>query len=168
MDQLEDKGLLLKQYLREMETSLQQKEHRREQLVRSQQHIRRDMEHRREEIEKLEKDLDIAVGKSRDDIARMLIRRRRSLQTARRHLQMQLDELVAEHQHIETILEEQRLQYNELKLRTDACFRHDKARQYEAMSADFQPIGDFQSPTEEEIELELMQRKEALARGGAE
>ena len=46
MDQLEDKGLLLKQYLREMEDSLQQKTARCEQLTEHCRQIRRDKERR--------------------------------------------------------------------------------------------------------------------------
>jgi phage shock protein A len=167
MDQLEDKGLLLKQYLREMETGLQQKEGRCERLTRDCRQIRRDRDQRLEEIEKMEKDLDLAVNKAKDDIARMLIRRRRSLQSSCNHLQQQLDGLTEEHQYLEKTLAEQRLQYDQLKLKADAFFRRDQAQQYEESTAGFLSVGDFQGPTEEEIELELIQRKEALARGGA-
>lgn len=167
MDQLEDKGLLLKQYLREMETGLQQKEGRCEQLTRDCLQIRRDMDQRLKEIEKIEKDLDLAVNKAKDDIARMLIRRSLSLQGACSHLQQQLDGLTEEYQHLEKTLAEQRLQYDRLKLKADAFSRRDQARQYEESTAGFSSVGDFLCPTEEEIELELIQRKEALARAGA-
>lgn len=167
MDQLEDKGLLLRQYLREMETSLQRKEARCEHLTRGCRRIRRDMEHRQEEMEKLEQDLVLAIDKEKDDIARMLIRKRRSLQGACHHLQQQLDILVEEHQQLDRLLDQQRLQYDQLQLKAEVFFRREQDRQYEEGPAGFTSAGDFQSPTEDEIELELIQRKETLVRGGA-
>ncbi len=82
MDQLEDKGLLLKQALREMEASLKAKDNRLAHINGRCRQIERELSVRREEAEKLEKDLDLAVSKEKDDIARMLIRKRRALQSS--------------------------------------------------------------------------------------
>ncbi|MBU4318631.1 MAG: PspA/IM30 family protein [Proteobacteria bacterium] len=167
MDQLEDKGLLLKQYLREMENSLQQKQARCEHLTQTCRQIERDLGLREEEMDKLAKDLDLAVVKTKDDIARMLIRKRRSLQTTCSHLKQQQDLLNEERQKLEGVLGQQRLQYDQFKIKAEAYFRQAKDRQMDEGFAGLDAMGDFQSPTEEEIELELLQRKEALTPGGA-
>ena len=166
MDQLEDRGLLLKQYLREMEDSLQQKTTRCEQLTEHCRQIRRDKERRVEEIDKLARDLDLAVAKSRDDIARMLIRKRRGLEAVCVHLQQQLDTLTEEQQDLERLLDRQRLQYDQLKIRADSCLRQAQARQCDEDLRGISEFRDVYADTEEEIELELIQRKEALAQGG--
>jgi hypothetical protein len=80
MDQIEEKGLLLKQYLREMESALKEKQARQSQLHQSCRQIQRDLRRQNLKRAKLEKDLELAVRKDRDDIARMLIRKRRMLQ----------------------------------------------------------------------------------------
>ena len=54
MDRMEDKGLLLKQYLREMEESLREKQARQQLLSRSLHQLEWDLEHRMQEVEKLE------------------------------------------------------------------------------------------------------------------
>ena len=70
MDQMEDKGLLFKQYLREMEDSLRQKIARQQLLSQTIRQLRRDLDQRRQEVDKLDQDIDLAVNKSKDDIAR--------------------------------------------------------------------------------------------------
>jgi len=65
MDQLEDKALLLKQCLREMETSLRQKQARLEQLRRNLEQLVNDQTLRLQEQEKLETDIALAVASRR-------------------------------------------------------------------------------------------------------
>lgn len=167
MDQLEDKGLLIKQYLREMETSLHQKDARCEQIAKSCRQIERDMNLRREEMGKIEKDLDLAVGKEKDDIARMLIRKRKSLESTCSHLKQQLDLLTEERIKLEEVIEAQRLQYDQFKIKADAYFRQAKEYGKDDGPMDIKDFGNMNTTSEEEIELELLQRKEALAQGGA-
>ena len=167
MDQLEDKGLLIKQYLREMETSLHQKNARFEQLKKSCRQIERDMDLRKEEMKKLEKDLDLAVGKEKDDIARMLIRKRKSLESTGSHLKQQLDLLTEEHLKLEEVINAQRLQYDQFKIKADAYFRQAKDYAEDEGPMDMNGLDRINTPSEEEIELELLQRKEALSQGGA-
>lgn len=93
MDQLEDRGLLLKQYLREMEESLDQKTRQMVALTERLDRLAAQVAHRSEEMQQLEPDLNLALAKEKDDIARMLIRRRRSLDATIRHLKEQQDAL---------------------------------------------------------------------------
>jgi phage shock protein A len=94
MDQLEDKTLLLKQCLREMESSLRRKQARLAQLQGLREQLGRDQALRIEEQARLEADIALAVRKEKDEIARMLIRKRMLLSAAhaqsegrRRHLE---------------------------------------------------------------------------------
>jgi len=93
MDQIEDKGLLLKQYLREMESALKQKQARQSRLNETCRQIKGDLSVQQAEGEKLEKELDLAVLMEKDDIARMLIRKRRTLHACRERLQRHLQGL---------------------------------------------------------------------------
>jgi len=167
MDQLEDKGLLLKQHLREMEESLKQREGQREQMARTDRRIRRDLAQRDQEAQKLAQELDLALCKDKDEIARMLIRKRRVLQGGSEQLRRQLDILTEEKNRIGEILERQRLQHDELKIRIAAFCREAEARQYEERSPPREGASAWQAPSDEEIELELLQRKDALRQGGA-
>lgn len=167
MDQLEDKGLLLKQALREMEASLKAKENRLAQISGHCRQIERDLSLRREEVRKLEKDLDLAVSKEKDDIARMLIRKRRVLQNSCDQLTRQMASLTEEQDTVAGILNRQRLQYDQMKIKAAAFCRQAESRRYEDFAAESVPASGWEAPTEEEIELELLQRKEALAQGGA-
>lgn len=166
MDQLEDKDLLLKQYLREMETSLQEKENHLNQMVRREEDIRRDLELRSKEIDKLEQDLALSLRKEKDDIARLLIRKQRGQKTVCDQLSLQLRSLEEERERVGRLLGEQRLQYGQLKVKAAAFSARAEQRSFDAAGAilgdsELCPVTD-----EKEIELELLRRKEALESGG--
>lgn len=167
MDQLEDKGLLLKQYLREMETALEEKETR---LAAMQQALRQsgiDLARRNEEIEKLENDLELAVRKAKDDIARMLIRKRCILQTSCEQLTRHIASLTETHDSLSETLAQQRLQYDQLKLKIAAFNQQAQPDGLAAIVAEADASQGWKAPTDEEIELELLRRKETLQQGGA-
>jgi len=166
MDQIEDKGLLLKQYLREMESALKEKQTRQSQLHQTCRQIQRDLSQQNLEREKLEKELELAVRKDKDDIARMLIRKRRMLQACCDGMQRQLQRIEEEGAHLAEILNQQQLQYQELKVKAAEYCRWTEQRPF-AEAAEEMAESSFSSPpTEEEIELELLQRKEALKQEG--
>lgn len=167
MDQLEDKGLLLRQYLREMESSLHQKETRCAQLNQECGRIAHDMKLHRTEMEASNRDLELAIVKSKDDIARMLIRKRRRLDAVCTHMQQQLDMVNEERQHLEELVGQQRLQYEQLKIKAEIHFQQYQARQHAAEATEPNGLHSFPSFSEEEIELELLQRKEGMTIGGA-
>jgi len=167
IDQLEDKELLLKQHLRDMENNLQQKQARCDHLLDSRHQIERDILHCRERIDKVEKDVDAAVGKEKDDIARILIRKRKGLQANCDQLQQQAGSLAETHKKLCDVLSRQQLQYEQLKIQADAFFRESKTCQFHKNTMDLEGLVEGYAPTEEEVELELVKRKEALAHGGA-
>ena len=166
MDQLEDKGLLLKQYMREMETSLQVKDHQLDQISRRRETIRRDLELRSEEIERLEKDLVLSLNKKKDDIAKLLIRKQLSQKSVCNQLRRQLQDLEDEGQRIRRLLEEQRLQFDRLKVKSTAFYSRHQRYRFDAAHAIPDNSGACPMMDEKEIELELLRRKEALQTGG--
>lgn len=167
MDQLEDKSLLLKQALREMEESLKAKEGRLTQIGAHCRQIERELSVRREEAQKLEEDLDLAVSKGKDDIARMLIRKRRALQSSCDQLAGQMSGLAEEQSALSETLSGQRMKYDQLKIKAAAFCQQAEAQGFEDDIATTDPAYGWKAPTDEEIELELLQRKKALAQGGA-
>lgn len=166
MDQLEDKGLLLKQYLREMEASLKEKEERLAQIGRRLRQVQRDLAQRREEVQKLEKDLDLAVLKEKDDIARMLIRKRRTLQDSCEQLTCHVDSLEEDKGKLAETLAQQRLQHEQLSIKAASFCRQAEQQVFVDAAAVVPAPPSWKAPSEEEIELELLQRKEALQKGG--
>jgi phage shock protein A len=167
MDQLEDKGLLLKQYLREMEASLKDKEDRLHRIELAIKQAESDLDQRKEEVQKLENDLDLAIRKKKDDIARMLIRKRRSLQGTCEQLKHQVETLTQENSRLSEVLARQRLQYDQLKVKVAAFRQQEQTEEFgDEITANGHPQT-WRAPTNEEIELELLQRKEAMQEGGA-
>lgn len=166
MDQLEDKELLLKQYLREMETSLQEKEDQLNQISRGEERIRNDLELRSEEIERLEKDLALSLRKDKDDIAKLLIRKQCGQKTVCDQLRQQLRTLEEDRQRMGRLLGEQRLQYDQLKVKAAAFCSREQQQTFNAAHAIVGNTGACPVMDEKEIELELLRRKEALKSGG--
>ena len=165
MDQLEDKGLLLKQYLREMETSLGTKEEQARTLARHINRITGQIARHRQETDKLEQDLALAMKKEKDDIARMLIRKRRALAAASGRLTEQVETMTQEKALLAETLAGQRLQYETLKARADAYVHRADDRLYDN-GPHHGPCAWMDADADEkEIELELLQRKEALQKG---
>ena len=166
MDQLEDKGLLLKQYLREMETSLGHKEQQVNALTRRISRLTGQITRHAEEMNKLERDLTLALQKEKDDIARMLIRRRRALETASNHLKEQVDTMTLEKTQLVETLSHQQLEYETLKAKTDTyCFQATE-RLFDTASDCTAGTIFSTEPVDEEIELELLTRKDAIQKGG--
>ena len=73
IDQIENRGLLLKQHLRDMQGALMQKEARLNQICRARDLARQDYEKGDKECKRLEADLKAALENDKDDIGRMLI-----------------------------------------------------------------------------------------------
>ena len=123
MDQMEDKGLLLKQHLRDMQEELDKKEARLAGMLAAREETERERERRSREYQALEQDLALAIAKEKDDIARTLIRKLKPLaqhgDELRRHVQA-LDGDIAQ---FRTALEEQRLLFEQLRLKASEHLR---------------------------------------------
>ena len=167
MDQLEDKELILKQSLRDMEEELERKKAGLRKMIASRDEFVRELDKKLHECDKLEQDLQIAVAKEKDDIARLLIKKVKPLKNHSESIQHHIEEMERDIDQYRRCIEEQRLQYEQFHLRADQYFHKAQRRQWEndVPSEFFQ--GSTAEPTEEEIELELLRRKEAIqAKGG--
>ena len=169
MDQLEDKSLLLKQCLREMETSLQQKQAHLARLRRTCEQLRNDQSVRAGEREKVEADIALAVSKEKDDIAKMLIRKRMILEADSDHIAKQLAQMEEDVQRLGHVLNDQQGRYERLKIKTAAyCQQAEQRAMSDTGTIWDEPAAGMAFATDEEVELELMRCKEAFAKGGAQ
>jgi phage shock protein A len=161
MDRLEDQGLLLKQYLRDMAEELYRKEAQLQQMMVSNKQAGRDYERYSQQCAALENDLKIAVQNGKDDIARMLIKKIKPMDNLRAGLGGHIKIMDTEIMRLKDILYQQRLRYEQLKHRS-AEYRHEaQMQQREKNLADPIPEG-YWELTEKEVELELLKCKEAL------
>ncbi len=163
MDQLEDKELLLKQYLRDMEAALAEKEARLRKLKTARNQAGQEHAKYNLEIEKIEQDLCVAVQKDKDDIARLLIKKLKPLSRLRDDLQSHLDTLDQEMVGFKDCISKQRLQYDLLKHRSTEFLYRVEQNQWEKVHTMYSPGNICDEVSDEEIELELLQRKEALS-----
>ena len=166
LDQLEDQRLLLKQHLRDMEECLLDKESRLKQMCFMRDQGLQNYERGRKESNDLEQDLEVAIQKDRDDIARMLIKKLKPLHRIQSERDRYLDRLNHEIEALKEDIAQQRLQFEQLRQQAAEFFHRSVT-----LKKDYSwptPPDDFNlhdlSP--EEIEIELLQRKEAL-KGGA-
>lgn len=167
MDQIEDQGLLLKQHLRDMEASLVQKETKLKKMGLSLDQAQQDYKKGQTECENLELDLDVAIKKEKDDIARMLIKKLKPLTRIQSERSNHIDLLNREMVEFNENTDQQRLQYEQLRQKATEYFhrieKHNRENTGLSNTTDFR-VHDLSA---EEIELELLQRKEAI-KGGAE
>lgn len=167
IDHLEDRNLLLKQYLRDMQEELGRKETRLRTMTASKSHLQHEHDRYAREIEKVEQDLAVAIDKHKDDIARLLIKKLKPVTFHCDQLRGHIDDTDREIIELQDCLEKQRLQYEQLQLRSKEYFHTIECAEWEKSVPATLPSSAFREPSAEEIELELLQRKE-VARGGEE
>ncbi len=162
MDQLEDRRLLLKQHLRDMEEALHRKQAKLSKMAASHKQGLRDLAGHKQQWEALDQDLTVAIRKNKDDIARTLIRRIKPLEDRRDELGRHLKTLDEELTQFKNHLQQQRIRYEQLKSRTAEYLHETQLQQWQKDVID--PIsGDaYGGLTDQEIELELLKRKDAL------
>ncbi len=165
MDQIENKGLILKQCLREMEESLAKKQGQLNQLKTALDEIRNETRQLDREREKIELDLTTAIEKDKDDIARLLIKKRmktdQQLDTAARNAESIENRMTVLSENTEA----QKHQYAEMQLRSEIWFQKSEHRKWEDYSSDMIPKASWNSISDEEVELELIKRKDAIQGG---
>ena len=161
IESMEDNRLLLKQGFRDMEEALAQKEARLKQLHDSRQQIQGEEAKFVREINTLEQDVITAIQKGQDDIARFLLKRIQSLALHREELGNDLHSLDERIARLSTCLTDQKYRYQQIRLRTETYLRRATHEQLTHVPFAMFPAN-LQQPSEEEIELELLQRKEAL------
>ena len=165
IDQLEDKGQLLKQYLRDMEEALDHKELQLKNLIASQEQLTREERHDIHEIEKLEQDVIAAIQKEQDGIARILLQQKNALTHHREEVGHQRAILEERIEQSRACLTDQRFRYQQIRLRVKAYLCRADHEKWDNMLFPALPSPTIQKPSEEEIDLELLQYKEILQGG---
>ena len=165
MDQLEDKELMVKQCLREMAESLARKQAELEKTRRSLARNRQDRERFLRERENLEQDLAAAIEKEKDDIARLLIKKLKTLDQHLEAMDRHGESLDRQMASLRELIDTRKHQHAELKLRAETCFQQTEHRKWERTVSRVLPNGAFAPMSPEEVELELIRRKEAFHDG---
>ena len=162
IDQMEDRPLLLRQHLRDMEDVLDREKERLTKMFASRMQTRQEHDTSQREIEKLEQDLAVAIHRGRDDIARMLIGKMKPLERLRDTLEGHIGILDREAAQSENCLNQRRLQYEQLKHRSTGYFNRLDQQGWEKRMPKADKHDLAGDPSEEEVEWELLKRKERL------
>ena len=154
VDALEERGLLLRQHLREAELEILQKRARVEALGVEAERLAKETERRRERLAALDEDVELALSGGKDDLARFaagqLLSERRELE-ALEHQRVRVEETRAR---LAERLTEQERTLDELKARARTWMAgRDRAVRDE--------LAGFSKIADEEVELELMRRRTA-------
>ena len=166
MDELEDKSLLIKQHIREMEAELEKKKDLLEELELEREQLLQQQHNYCLEQSELEKDLKVAILKEKDDIARMLIKKITIINRYKKDLDQHCLLLEKKSQALQEKIKTQQEQYNHLKLKAKEYLAQEERGKYAGLQND--PSGyatdPEAEPSSEEIELELLKYKEIFQR----
>ena len=162
MDQLEDQGLLLKQNLRDMAEALNLKKGKQKKMRAFRKQAQQEYDKYRQQSQTLEQDLAVAIRRNKDEIARKLIRRIKPLDSLRDEMAVRIRNLDEEISHFRDHLDQQRLQYDQLKHRSVDFFHKTPMHEWQNDQAEIDHADKYGEFSDEEIELELLKRKEAL------
>jgi len=165
MDQIENKELILKQCLREMEESIGKKQGKLKQLEAAFDQVRNETQQLKREVDKIEQDLKTAIEKEKDDIARLLIKKRmktnQHMDASGRHAETIEKQIKMLNENIEA----QKHQYAEMQLRSESWLQKAEHLKWEESTSRIIPETAWHSISDEEVELELIKRKDAIKGG---
>lgn len=154
MDQMEDKRLLLKQHLREMEEELN---HKREELAcrsTSRKVAEEEVLRCRTEEGRLRDDIIAALDRDKEEIARELVRRQLVLSRHLEEMERLQETEIREIDRLGEELEEQERQYERMRLQSAAFLRANEGREFPPWDRESSTVSD------EEVELALIHFKE--------
>ena len=161
VDALEERSLLLRQHVREAELELLQKRARVEALTEEEARLRDELERCARRMAALDEDIALALDGEKEELARFAIRRmipeRRDLAA----LEAQIAEVDETRAKLAERLEEQEHQFEALRQRARAHLA--EATRCEG---DLQGLGE-PMVADEEVELELLRRRQQRAEGVA-
>ncbi len=163
MDQIEDRELLLRQSLREMEEVLSQKRAQLHGLCAQKTHVERELSILEDKIKAMEEDIALAVARQKDDIARMLIKKIYPLRQSAEDLEVRLGRLDAEVEDRQETYAHQTAVHAQIRRR--AAVAGVRGTNLDAFPGRQGSHDRRSEPSEEEIELELLLHKEALQAG---
>ena len=160
MDSLEDKHLLVKQHLREMEERLARDKVNLDELVRGKENALKNQSRYQAKNDRLEQDITHAIEKGRDDTARLLIRKQKHIEEACERLAEEIHRCEEEIRSLGEGLEARQATYDHLKLKAETFLQTKVCG--EPWKDD--PMAPCFYVSDAEIDLELMLRKDELKR----
>lgn len=153
VESLEERSLLLKQYVREAEIELNRKRARLETLREEEKRLRETVARREEQIRSLDEDITLALAGGKEDLARFAIRRLLPKRSEAKSLDAEIEKRAAEAQALAERVEQQEAQLESLRARV----RTELAREPE--TAESPAWLAEPAVAEEEVELELLRRR---------
>jgi len=153
IESLEERSLLLKQYLREAEIELNHKRARLEAVREDEKRLHDALARCSEEIRALDEDIGLALAGGKDELARFAIRRLLPRRQEAAALRTQIEQRGSEAQGLAERLAAQQTELDSLRLRVRAEL---------ARARDAEPSAPWRCETavaDEEVELELMRRR---------
>lgn len=154
IESLEERSLLLKQYVREAEIELNQKRARLEAVRDEEKRLREVLTRQEDEMRALDEDIALALAGGKDDLARFAIRRLIPRRNEAKALRGQLEQRGREGQALADRLAAQEAQFENLRVRVRAELAHAG----EAHSTS--PWSCEAVVADEEVEIELMRRRQ--------
>ena len=158
VESLEERSLVLKQYLREAELEVNRKRARLEAVREDEKRLAETLRRREDEIRALDEDVTLALQSGKDELARFAIRRLLPRRAEVKALKARIVERAAEGRALAERVEEQQQRLETLRARV----RAEAARE---TAGDDAPTWAEPPVADEEVELELMRRRETA--GGA-
>jgi phage shock protein A len=156
IESLEERSLLLKQYVREAELELNRKRACLETVREEEKRLREAAERCENEMASIDEDISLALGGGKEDLARFSIRRILPLRARLDALRTQIEQRQTQCRALAERLAEQEKQFETLRGRV----RADLSLADEAGSAPLTPLAGVVA--DEEVELELMRRRKQL------
>jgi phage shock protein A len=158
VESLEERSLVLKQYLREAELEVNRKRARLEAVREEEKRLTETLRRREDEIRALDEDVTLALQSGKDDLARFAIKRLLPRRAEAQALAARLAERAAEGRALAVRVEEQQQRLDGLRTRVRAELARETV-------GDDAPASSEAAVADEEVELELMRRREGT--GGA-
>ena len=155
VESLEERSLLLKQYVREAEIDLQRKRARLESLREEDQRLGEALIRCEDEIRRLDEDVELALGGGKDELARFAIRRLLPRRTQAAAVRDEMQQRRGEAEALAARLALQEQQFEALRTRVRAELAH--AGETDLTAA---WLGD-RGVADEDVEIELMRRRQA-------
>src|SRR6185369_4764100 len=159
IESLEERSLLLKQYVREAEIELNQKAARLEAVREDEKRLRETLARIADEMRALDEDVALALAGGKDDLARFAIRRLLSRRSEAKAIGLRLAERAEEARVLGERVEAQQTKLDTLRTRVRAELAREASDTESTSWSGDVPIAD------EDVELELMRRRGAA--GGA-
>jgi len=159
VESLEERSLLLKQYVREAELELHRKQARLDAIRDEERRLREALERCESEARSLDEDVRLALGSGKEDLARFAVRRLLPRRAEAKALAARIAEHADEATTLAAQLAKQREQFEALRTRVRAELAREPDRD-DCLGARVEAV-----VTDEEVGLELLRRR--TAEGGA-